>query len=162
MLHRTDIIDRVKDLIRTKGLGARLGLKTIQHGDWRRLPQPDDFDAALPCVLISIKDIVFAEPIADALTAAAQQVYELTLFYVRRYPENEIVAKQDELGLDALSEIFRDLSLEDRMISPNRIMISALIRRIEESPAEFRPVEELLSDFSVTALRGEIIFISER
>jgi len=163
MIHRTDIIDRVKDLIRTYGARSGLNLKTLQHGLLRDIPQPEDLDSWLPAVLIDVPRITYAEPIADSYPAADRQIYQVVIYYVRRYPADEVTKQEDERGLAELVRIYDDTSWDDRMMDKKgRLLMSALVREVDMRPAEFADLEAQLSDISVSAIRAEVVLIADR
>jgi len=162
MIHRTAVIERVKDLVRTQGARSGLGLKTLQHGQWWDVPQPEDLDSWLPAVLIDVPRTIYQDPVAETYPGmVARQLYELVLYYIRRYPEDEVTKEEDERGLAELIKIFGDLTWQDRMTNvPNCLMVGALIKEIDYRPAEFAELEAQLSDISVSAIRAQVDIIT--
>ncbi|GAG77992.1 unnamed protein product, partial [marine sediment metagenome] len=162
MIHRTAIIERVKDLIRTKGAFESLGLKMLQHGLLRDVPQPDDFDAWLPAVMIDVSRTIYRDPAAETYpSVVTHQVHEVNVYYARRYPADEVTKEEDERGLAELVAIFENLTWQDRLAEIHDInMVGALITEIDYRPAEFGMTEEMLSDLSVTAIRAQIELIT--
>ena len=162
MIMTTDIAERVKDLVRTKGAQSWLGLKTLQEGMLRDVPQPENLDDWLPAILVDIPRIIYPDPVAEcAIRTVTGPIYPINIYYIRRYPENENTKREDAAGLRRLAEIFIQLTAQDRMtVIDDTLMRSFLVKEVDLRPAEFLALSDMLSDLSISAIRAEMELIT--